>query len=174
MYNCNKRIDNGLFMRYVITILLLYLISINMNHKIIKKYIYLILPIILTILDEIDNIFTVFYKNNICTKTFHYQLQDKICDSISYLFLCLFFKFDGLLLFFILYRIIGILLFYSTKNSKWLIVYFDFVKEYLLYLFIFGKNYTFLPLFIISKIYFEYYYHTIHNHSSYKYIKFYT
>jgi hypothetical protein len=169
MHDCNKLIDNNMYLRYVVTILSLYLISININNKIIKKYIYLILFLLLILLDYVDNIFKCFYKNtDNCTKTFHYQLQDKICDSVSYLFLCLFFKFDGLLLFFILYRLIGILLFYFTKNSKWFILYFDFAKEYLLYLFIFGKNYTFLPLFILCKIYFEYYYHTIHNPSSYK------
>lgn len=164
MYNCNTLIDNGIYLRYIFTIIFLYAISIQNN----KKYNYLIIVLLLTLLDIADNIFMYIYKRKKCTKTFYYQLQDKICDSISYLLVCLFFNFDWLLLFFVLYRIIGVILFYFTKTSKWLILYFDFAKEYLLYLFVFGKNYTFLPLFILCKISFEYYYHNIHNPSSYK------
>jgi len=140
-----------------------------MHHEVVKNYIYLILFLLLTLLDTIDSrVFKFLYENTkTCTKTFHYQLHDKICDSISYLALCLLFKFDGLLFFFVLYRMIGVLLFYFTKNSHWLVFYFDFVKEYLLYLFIFGTNYILLPFFILLKICFEYYFHTIHNPSLY-------
>lgn len=156
--------------RYIITIvsfcILLFYYNNNNNN-----YFYLILPILLIILDETDNIFTGFHKHNGkmngCTKTFYYQYLDKICDSISYLLLFLFFKLDNLLLYFVLYRIIGVVLFYLTKNSKWLIFFFDFAKEFLLYLFIFGHNYAYLPFCVICKIVFEYYFHTIINKSHY-------
>ena len=169
---CNKLVNYGMIIRYTSTIILFYILSINIHNNIISKYIYLILPIILTILDNIDNIFTFYYKYNKnyngCTKLFYYQYMDKIFDSMSYLSLYLFFKLDYILLLFILYRIIGVLLFYITKNSKWLILFFDFAKEYLLYIFIFGNNYVYLPLFILSKIFFEYYHHTINNYNNYK------
>ena len=109
-------------------------------------------------------------KMNNCTKTFYYQYLDKICDSVSYLLLFFFFKLDNLLLYFVLYRIVGVLLFYLTKNSIWLILFFDFVKEFLLYIFIFGENYIYLPFFVNCKIAFEYYFHNVTNKSHYKII----
>jgi hypothetical protein len=171
MQVCDKLVRDGMLLRYIVTVISFYYLSIHMDNKIISKYIYLILPILLTALDEVDNIFTVFHKYkgkyNGCTKLFYYQYTDKICDSISYLLLFLFFKLDSILLLFIVYRIIGVILFTFTKNSNWLILFFDFAKEYLLYLFLFGNNYLYLPLFILVKIIFECYYHTIHNENHY-------
>ena len=170
MVDCKLLIKNGLILRYIITIITYYLLYINIS--IIIKYLYLILPICLTILDGLDNIFTSFVnfngRYNGCLFEYYYQINDKICDSISYLLLFLFFKLDYILLFFILYRILGVILFYLTKNSIWLIIFFDFAKEYLLYLFIFGKNYKYILYFIICKIIFEYYFHTIINTNNYK------
>lgn len=162
---CKKLIDNGMTLRYIVTVITFYFLSLNVFT--LKNYIYLILPIVLTLLDEVDNIFTTFYNANNCTKLFYYQSNDKICDVISYLLLYAFFKLDFILLFFILYRVIGVILFYYTKNSSWLILFFDFAKEYLLYLFIFGNNFICLPFFILCKICFEYYYHEIHNKNNY-------
>jgi hypothetical protein len=175
MKDCNKLINSGIITRYILTIIIIYILSRTIADN---KYIYLILPIILTLLDEVDNIF--FYDftklfhyqqiekiNNSCTKSFYYQSSDKICDTVSYLLISIFFKVDYLFLFFILYRVIGVILFYITKNSKWLIIFFDFAKEYLIYLFIFGENYFYIPYFIFFKICFEYYYHTKHNLNNY-------
>ena len=162
-------VDYSMIIRYSITFLVFYILSNNIYNKYVNKYFYLIIPILLILLDEIDNIFTVFHKyNNNYTKTFYYQYNDKICDIISYFILFLFFKIDNIALFFILYRLIGVILFTITKDSIYLIIFFDFVKEYLLYLFIFGKNYNYILFFVIGKICFEYYYHTIHNKNNYK------
>lgn len=162
---CKKLIDNGMILRYIVTVITFYFLSLNVST--LKNYIYLILPIVLTLLDGLDNIFTGFDKDNNCVKSFYYQSNDKICDSISYLLLYAFFKLDFILLFFILYRVIGVILFYYTKNSSWLILFFDFAKEYLLYFFIFGNNFVYLPFFILCKIGFEYYHHTINNKNDY-------
>jgi hypothetical protein len=175
MTHCNKIIKDGIIVRYILTIIVFYILSINSNSKFIKKYIFLILPLVLYSLDKVDNTFTFFYKYNKkyngCTKTFYYQNTDKICDSVSYLLifvlLALYFKTDYILLLIILYRIIGVILFYITKNSKWLIIFFDFTKEYLFYLFVFGNNYNYIPIFILCKIYYEYYFHTICNPNNY-------
>ena len=150
--------------RYICTFVSLYLLQKYVN----KKYIKLILPILLIILDGLDNK-SVYCKQiyKKCTKKFYYQYMDKICDSISYLLLFVFFKFDNILLFFILYRIIGIILFYKSKNSKWFIIFFDFAKEYILYSYIFNNNCNYIILFIILKILFEYYHHTINNPNNY-------
>jgi len=158
---CDVKIKNSILIRYIFTIFTFYIISnINANYK----YIYLILPILLTLLDNVDNIFTFSYKNNACTKSYYYQYNDKLCDIISYLLLFVFFKLDKSVLFFILYRIIGVILFYFTKNGIWLVIFFDFIKEYLIYMFIFQNNYNYiLPILILFKIIFEYYYHTIYN-----------
>ena len=167
MIDCNKLINAGIITRYILTIIIIYILSRTIGNN---KYIYLILPIILTLLDFVDTIFfydfTKFKKEK-CTKSFYYQSSDKICDTVSYLLISIFFKVDYFFLFFILYRVIGVILFYITKDSKWLIIFFDFAKEYLIYLFIFGQNYLYIPYFIILKICFEYYYHTKHNLNNY-------
>jgi hypothetical protein len=162
---CNKLVTDGMNIRYIATLLSFYVVALNITF--VNNYLYLLLPILLTVLDNIDGIFTLFNKHNGCKKKYQYQITDKICDSISYLLLFLFFKLDTILLLFVIYRIIGVVLFYFTKNSSWLILFFDFAKEYLLYLFIFGNNYTYLPIFILLKIGFEYYHHTITNPNNY-------
>lgn len=171
MMNCNNLIANGIIVRYIATIVSFYFISLNITNKFIHNYFYLILPILLTLLDLLDGIFAKIdeIKNGInkCTKKFYYQYNDKICDSISYLLLFWFFKLDINLLFFVIYRVIGVILFVITKDSRWLILFFDFAKEYLLYLFLFRNNYSYIPIFVLFKICYEYYYHTIHNKNSY-------
>jgi hypothetical protein len=175
---CNGLIDKGMISRYMISIFVFYILFIYCKNKCIKNYIYLILPIILTLLDRTDDIFIKLFinkSNNVkhigCTKLFNYQKSDKICDSFSYLlayiFLIVCFKQDNILLFLIIYRIVGIILFSVTKNSLWLILFFDFIKEYFIYLFIFNNNFIYIPLFILGKIIFEYYWHTILNSNKY-------
>lgn len=164
---CESLLDNGIYLRYVITILSLYILSRNTNNKLIKKNLYLIIAVILIILDCIDSINIKYNSKNCTTKTFEYQLRDKICDSFSYLLLLLLLKFDGMLLFLILYRITGVLLLYLTGDSNYIILFFDFIKEYLVYLFIFGNNYSYMPILMICKICFEYYFHKVINHSAY-------
>lgn len=167
MKRCNKLIDNGMIIRYILTIVSFKILSMNLNHHCIRENIYLILPILLAILDEVDNIFTTSYKDNRCTKLFRYQSSDKICDSISYLLLFLSFDIDRTFLFFTLYRIIGVILFTLSRNSRWLIIFLDFSKEYLLYYHFFQDDQRYLPIFMFGKFCFEYYYHTIHNKNEY-------
>ena len=62
----------------------------------------------------------------------------------------------------------GSFLFYVNRNSVWLIYFFDFVKEYLVYLYLFGKNSSVLYFLIVFKIMFEFYFHTFHNKNHYK------
>ena len=160
MDKCEQLINMGRNIRYVTTIVVFYLLG--------KKNKYLILPIVLTVLDSLDTLPLLVYNQIKCTHLFYYQVNDKICDSISYLLLFLFFKLDNLVFFFALYRIIGVILFRITKDSRWLILFFDFVKECLLYLFIFGKKDSYIFIFILFKIGVEYYFHTILNKNNYK------
>jgi|LauGreDrversion4_2_1035121.scaffolds.fasta_scaffold475563_2 hypothetical protein len=170
---CKPFITKGQIFRYAITIVSLSIYAAYVANTGHTKYIYLILPILLWVLDSTDNLFLIhnIHTKKICTKTFDYQLSDKICDAVSYvlvyLVLCVVFKVDHVLGVLILYRIIGVFLFCLTKESVWLIVFFDFVKEYLFYLFIFGKNDAYIPLFMIGKIGFEYYWHKVQNDTDY-------
>lgn len=174
---CKKIIKSGMIVRYVLTILIIIYLGLSKN-TFMKKYIYLIIPLLLEILDIVDNyLYARGYikqtnTNYNCSKQFYYQINDKICDSSSYiltfLLLCLYFKPDFILLFFIVYRIIGVTLFYITKDSSWLILFFDFIKEYLLYLFIFNRNYSYILVCIFLKICFEFYFHKKVNNANYK------
>ena len=175
---CKKNINSGIIVRYVLTIIIIIYLGLSKN-TFMKKYIYLIIPLILGILDMIDH--RVYFEQGYikftnekckCCKHFYYHSNDKICDSISYvltfILLCLYFKPDFILLLFIVYRIIGVILFYITKDSSWLILFFDFIKEYILYLFIFNRNYSYILVFIFLKICVEFYWHKKLNNTNYK------
>jgi len=177
MTECEPLIKKGVILRNTVTLLSLFVLFYNLDKKGIRKYLFLILPILLNLGDNSDNFFLYSFENfipkkkRICAKTFYYQNFDKISDSVAYaavyLFLLFFLKHDALLLFFVLYRIAGVFLFSTTKDSAWLVVFFDFVKEYLLYLFLFGKQWKYLPFFITLKIVFEYYFHSMVNKTHY-------
>jgi len=178
--NCEHLLNDGFILRILFTLVSFYVLFLFINKKGVRKYIFLILPIILTILDEIDlfplkktneNIIKFYLTYKKCAHTFYYQKNDKILDSFTYLFtylfLALFFENDFLLLFFVLYRSVGVFMFSVTMDSSWLILFFDFIKEYLLYLFLFGKNFNFLLHFIALKILYESLFHTVYNPNHY-------
>ena len=153
---CVKKINYGIIFRILATLLILILIYLHNSKN--KSKIYLILPILLIILDSFDNIYLIKQKK--CTKTFHYQLNDKINDLLTYFLVFLIFKVDNTYLIFLIWRTIGVILFGLYKNSIYLIIMFDFMKEYLLYLYLFNNNKSYIGFFILGKIIFESYYHT--------------
>ena len=158
---CHKLINVPMLIRYIVTIVTLTIIKKNGNLNI-----NLILPIALTILDSVDSIFIFSKKYKLKYKCFNkndYQMNDKVCDIISYILVYLMFGLDNHVLFFIIYRTIGVYLFLKTKDRKWLIIFFDFIKEYLLYLYITNSkhNNKLLITLIASKITFEYLYHSL-------------
>ena len=167
MNQCDELNKNGIMLRYVCTFITLPLIFFLFSKQNLIRYLFLTIPIILSLLDGIDCTFVGYYKdtNENCVDTAYYQTYDKICDSFSYVWtyvlILYFLKDDPLLLFFIVYRIIGVSLFTITKNGTWYVVFFDFVKEYILYRFVFGKNLTYIPLFILFKIGVECHLHLI-------------
>ncbi len=127
--------------------------------------IYIILPLGLTILDKVNNL-TLGKNKDIITKTFTYQSNYKLIDSISYLSLFIFFDLDIVLFIFALYRFIGILYFLRNKQNKFLVYFPDFIKEYLLYKYFYADNYNYLCVFLVGKVVFEYYYN-FHNKPRY-------
>lgn len=145
--------------RLFLTIPTLYILSTG-NISFIKENILIILPLILSILDFADNILTF---SNRCAQTFDYQYKDKILDIFSYFYTYSIFPLNSGILYFTIFRAVGILLFSLTRDKYWLILFFDFVKEYMLYLYLFKDNLKFLPLAIGGKIIFEYFFHTMIN-----------
>jgi hypothetical protein len=170
LYECINAINNSITIRIIITIISLYFLSLS-DIKFIIENIYIILPLLLFILDITDgiNIYSLVYedKKNGCTKTFDYQIKDKIVDVTSYFYTYYLFNEDNNILYLSIYRLFGVLLFSITKSSKWLIIFFDFVKEYMIYIFLFKYNFRYLVIVIIAKIICEYYYHTIVNKPQY-------
>ena len=162
---CERYVNYGMYLRIIATFISLYIIFKYFSDH---KSVYVILAVSLLILDELDNVWTKFYENNACSKTFYYQYTDKIIDTFSYFLICRAFNLQNTLFAsFLVYRAIGVLLFCLTKNSLWLIIMPDFLKEYLVYLYIYNKDTTFLPLWVSCKVAFEYYYHTHHNKRDY-------
>jgi hypothetical protein len=158
---CHEIISKGMILRIVLT--LFTFLWMYLQHP---THLYLILPIALILLDVSDGLFSMIQAKKNCFTVFEYQLTDKVVDSMSYL-LFLFLKMDYVTLFFVGYRMLGVFLFYVFRDSSWLILFFDFVKEHMLYMYFFGKKYTFLVGFILLKIWFEYYFHTVVNVNHY-------
>jgi len=175
--SCFNYVNIGIIVRIVATIIVFYLIVKYSNFNKREKqtledkqkygkgnWKYIALVIIIFVLDGFDDRWPlgIIVKSN-CPKTFYYQITDKIYDSLTYLAAWYYFNLDNLFLFFALFRIVGVVIFALTRNATYLISMFDFNKEYLVYLFFFGSNMNYLWLFIILKIGFEYYHHTIVN-----------
>ena len=162
------QIDSIIMIRFIVTLIIFYLISKN-KIKWIKNNLLIILAFILLLLDCVDGfLIKHVYKIRKCSKSFNYQSSDKILDIFTYSLLLFVLPNDSVLKFFILFRFIGTVLFYVNRNSVWLIYFFDFVKEYLVYLYLFGKNSSVLYFLILFKIMFEFYFHTFHNKNHYK------
>lgn len=161
--NCRKYISDGILLRTVMTV-----ISFNVLYIMTQKDLYLILPILLTVLDIFDNAFlwptmiSKLQRTNCTSKFLYYQISDKICDIFSYVLCYIYFYNiikDPILEFFILYRLVGILLYVFTNNKYYLVIFFDLVKEYMIYKYLLGTNLLYLPIIIILKICFEYVLH---------------
>jgi hypothetical protein len=163
MYSlCIHYVNIGMIIRLFLTFVSF---TILYNYKsLLGKNIYLILPILLLLLDKCDNIL-------LCTKTFYYQINDKIVDLFSYLLLFFIIPLhttnSNIIQILIIYRLVGIILFALTRVSIPLIIFFDFVKEYLLYFYLFGNNNIYLPIFMVCKIIVEYILHSKINKVNY-------
>lgn len=171
--NCNKFVNHGILIRIILTILTFELLKQQNN----PKDIFLQLPILLTILDLADGLvvkynqykkkpqFLLFPSN--CTRlSKYYHYIDKGIDILSYIYAYVSFYDtikDSLLEYFIIYRLIGVLMFIITGQKQFIIILFDFVKEYMLYRYFVKPNIYVLVLCIILKIAFEYYFHTYVN-----------
>ena len=175
--NCSEILNENMIVRVFLFFLFLLILFKYSNNKVIHKYLLLILIVGLFLSDTLDTIFPIFYiapsisnekfKYETCVFTSFYVIKDKIADLVSYVLIFLiFFKTDYLLLAFILYRAVGIILYLLTSNTNWFILFFDFIKEYLLYNYLFKTN-KYIFVFIILKIIFEYFNYLIFNIRAY-------
>jgi len=170
--NCSKILNENMIVRVFLFFLFLLILFKYSDNKIIHKYLLVILITALFISDIADTAFPNFInslftnekpKYNNCHYTNFYIIKDKIADLASYILVFLiFFKNDYLLLAFILYRAVGIVLYLITNNTNWFILFFDFIKEYLLYNYLFKTN-KYIFIFIILKIIYEYFNYSIFN-----------
>ena len=170
--NCSKILNENMIVRVFLFFLFLLILSKYSDNKIIHKYLLIILIVSLFVSDIADTTFPNFInslftnekpKYNNCLYTDFYIIKDKIVDLVSYILVFLiFFKTDYLLLSFILYRAVGIVLYLLTNNTNWFILFFDFIKEYLLYNYLFKTN-KYIIIFIILKINYEYFSYSISN-----------
>jgi hypothetical protein len=174
MYACIDLINRGMIFRIIITIIVFIGLQLILKsgNKFFNKYLLLILPALLLLLDYSDTL-NIIYKSK-CYKylrietrqnkpnnytLLYYNSIDKSVDTLSYIVAYFMFNLDNVFSYFLIYRIIGVLLYMLTLNSKWFIIFFDFMKEYLIYYYFFNNNYKYLWIFIILKIYFEIYLH---------------
>ena len=170
LYECINAINSSMIIRIIVTIISLYFLSLS-DVKFITENIYIIIPILLFLFDILDaiNRYSLIYegKKNGCNKIFDYQIKDKIIDVASYFYTYYLFNEDNNILYLSIYRLFGVVLFSITKSNKWLIIFFDFVKEYMIYIFLFKYNFRYLIIAIIAKIIFEYYFSIIVNKNLY-------
>ena len=162
--DCLTHVSNGMALRTILTFASFYIIKTYAT----KWNLYLVMPIVLTILvvSQGHNLFTGTNCTKKSKEALYYQINDKIIDILSYI-LCYTYFYeqlrDPLLELFIIHRMIGIILFITTHKKYFLVICFDFVKEYMLYKYLFASNYTYLPFFVILKIIFEYVFHLLIN-----------
>ncbi len=161
-YGYITQVNYGMLQRIVLTIIIN--IILYKHYYIFGSYLFIIVPLVLTLLDMVDNrnvLFDIFTKD--ITNTFIYQKYDKIVDLASYILVLFTIPLTSsqfkLLLGFILYRTIGVILYIYTRSNIYLVLFFDIIKELFVYMFLFGNNLMYLPLFIIGKIFIEYILH---------------
>jgi len=166
--NCKEVSFKGFLLRIIMTVLFLPFIKIQNS--------VIIIPIVLIILDSLDNVFIKYeliktnnslYKGTNCNRIKNYhKLYDKVIDILSYiLFYVVFYDIlkDELLEFFIFYRLVGVIIYMITKNQNYIIIYFDFFKEYIVCKYLGIQNIYLLFILMICKVIYEYILHNIIN-----------
>ncbi len=150
-------IQKGMMLRVILTLVVIPLLKV-WSAVDIRIQLYLALAI----LDNLDYTATqYFFSDNRVNygPTKEYQNLDKIVDTLSYWYVVVCYLHTGivtpLFLRLLVYRTIGVLLYLVTQQSICLIVFFDAVKEALLYDMWFGSDYTYLPVLIGSVVLFE-------------------
>jgi len=120
---------------------------------------------LLLLLDTSDCL-SLFFKHK-CSTNWNYQKYDKIIDLFHYFIAIFILSINGkikkeflfILIVFYLWRCIGVILFIRYKDVRFLIPFFDFIKE-LLVIYVFFKNNIYVYIIgIVLKIMFEIFLH---------------
>jgi len=156
------------FIFRILILFVVFLLPIQNNIKIILIFLTDFTDCWTTkLIDKIQN--NIPIRENHHCKQFSYQITDKVIDLLSYTLVCLLLPANPLYITMILYRIIGVSMFYKTRNSHWLIYFPDLFKEVIVYEMLVGPVTSHILLIIIAhKVIFEYIWHTYINHENYK------
>lgn len=155
-------VTRGMRLRFIVSCLVLMMTYVKQASF--GKYLYVFLAILLTYVDGLDG---TYMNKEKCHKTFSYHSQDKVCDLMTYAFLYVLFPNDENVLRLILYRGLGVILFATKRDATWLIPFFDFVKEYLVYVTFFPPTLRDPKVWglMVAKAVFENYHHRVkYNH----------
>jgi hypothetical protein len=117
----------------------------------------IVLYFALLILDLVDSFPPETIHNIPIGIHWEYQMWDKIVDTLSYWYTlaCYSNQLDETFKYALYYRTIGVILFLKTRKSIWLILFFDVVKEILVYRYLFENNNKYLFVVVILGIVFE-------------------
>jgi len=162
--HCLRNIQRGSVVRRIATIVIFACLVYFQSQWSSQTCAWMIVSFLI-ILDCID------YPVGCDTKTWNYQYRDKINDLLSYLLVGLCFplyRADFLFYMFVCIRSIGVFYFITTRNAQYLVLFPDFIKEYLLLRFALQiTNPWIMAIFFFCKMGFEYYFHTLVNHKIY-------
>jgi hypothetical protein len=144
-------IQIGMMTRVTLTLLV-----IPMTKYVMIDY-RIVLYFILLFLDHVDSLLPLFMYGIRVGGEWEYQILDKIVDTLSYGYVLLLYseQLDPLFRIALIYRMIGVILFIVTRQSFWLILFFDTVKEILLYRYLFEENNSYLVAMVILVILYE-------------------
>ena len=166
----NIDINNNMYnfvARWIITIIYILLLFVIYPTNV--PYIPLIVGT--SILDTIDcGVTKLFYKYS--CQTHQYQSNDKLIDLMTYVLVIIIFwnylpdNHKNILLIALFWRMIGVIRFYDTNNSKYMIIFPDLFKELLLLYYldslnIINVNMYSIGILTIIKIFYEYLHHKI-------------
>jgi len=165
--SCYNSIDRGANVRIYATLVSFIVLANYMSYPVVNKYSKLIIVILLFVLDLVDGIHVIYNDTLLqsmeCFTINKYHKKDKIIDTLSYLYVYLLFDLDNIALYFILFRLLGVIIYNFTNNKIYIIIFFDFIKEYILYRFIFGDNNKYLYWCIFAKILYEISHHFLYD-----------
>ncbi len=153
---CKQPIRIGQQIRILATLLIFPLLKyLRLNDKLLL----LVITFFIFFLDSLDSEYLKSKKQKKCVETLFYQQYDKIIDLLTYIYVLYVFKLDNLYSVFCLFRALGTIFFLITNESYYLMITPDFMKEYLVYRYLFPTENKYLVYLFIYKYTFEVVWH---------------
>lgn len=157
MISIHDSVVYGSIFRLFTTIFLLGYIKNSIS----KEYLYLIIPIVLIFLDNLDRVFMdlSYPTAKIIFEGEDYNFKDKLNDLFAYYFTWGILGMDNIYLYLTIYRTIGVLMYMKYGNGKIFIAFPDVFKELMVYQHFMKGDNSYLPILIGGKMMVEYYMH---------------